>query len=222
VESGTRRRLLGATLGTLILASSAASAQQKPITLEYFSWSIFRLTSPNGQVVLTNPFVTNPDSPVKIEDFPKVDAIVVADVHQDEVGSSAEIALATGAKIITSFEMYSVWFEPRKVPLQQVLRSGPGDTNRIGGVRIRNVSSVHGSGTADKLNGGQAMGFFITFENGLTIYFAGSTDTTLDMTLWSSSSSPMWPSFAFPTGAIPRISWSRRGSSVPRTPISRR
>jgi L-ascorbate metabolism protein UlaG (beta-lactamase superfamily) len=37
---------------------------------------------------------------VKVEDFPKVDAIVVADGHQDEVGSSAEIALATGAKII--------------------------------------------------------------------------------------------------------------------------
>ena len=71
VESGTRRRLLSATLGTLILASSAASAQQKPVTLEYFSWSIFRLTSPNGQVVLTNPFVTNPDSPVKVEDFPR-------------------------------------------------------------------------------------------------------------------------------------------------------
>ena len=135
MDSGTRRRLLGAILGgaLVVLNSSAASAQQKPVTLEYFSWSIFRLTSPNGQVILTNPFVTNPDSPAKVEDFPKVDVIVVADGHQDEVGSSAEIALATGAKIITSFEMYNVWFEPRKVPLPQVLRSGPGDTNRIGG-----------------------------------------------------------------------------------------
>ncbi len=106
MESGTRGRLLGAILGgALVLTSSAASAQQKPVTLEYFSWSIFRLTSPNGQVILTNPFVTNPDSPVKVENFPKVDAIVVADGHQDEVGSSAEIALATGAKIVTSFEM---------------------------------------------------------------------------------------------------------------------
>jgi L-ascorbate metabolism protein UlaG (beta-lactamase superfamily) len=170
--------------------SASASAQPKPVTLEYFSWSIFRLTSPEGVVVLTNPFVTNPDSPVKVADFPKVDAIVVADGHQDEVGSSAEIALATGAKIITSFEMFNVWFEPRQVPVAQVLRSGPGDTNRIGGVRIRNVTSVHGSGTADKLNGGQAMGFFITFENGLTVYFAGSTDTTLDMTLWGRQFKP--------------------------------
>lgn len=192
MDRGSRRRVRGAVLSAvlIVLSSSAASAQQKPVTLEYFSWSIFRLTSPSGQVILTNPFVTNPDSPVKVEDFPKVDAIVVADGHQDEVGSSAEIALATGAKIITSFEMYNVWFEPRKVPVPQVLRSGPGDTNRIGGVKIRNVTSVHGSGTADKFNGGQAMGFFITFENGLTVYFAGSTDTTLDMTLWGKQFRP--------------------------------
>jgi L-ascorbate metabolism protein UlaG (beta-lactamase superfamily) len=172
------------------LWSAAASAAPKSVTLEFFSWSIFRLTSPEGTVILTNPFVTNPDSPVKVADFPKVDAIVVADGHQDEVGSSAEIALVTGAKIITSFEMYNVWFEPRKVPLPQVLRSGPGDTNRIGGVKIRNVTSVHGSGTADKFNGGQAMGFFITFDSGLTVYFAGSTDTTLDMMLWGRQFKP--------------------------------
>jgi L-ascorbate metabolism protein UlaG (beta-lactamase superfamily) len=178
-------RLVATMLGcALSLWSAAALAQQKPVTLEYFSWSIFRLTAPSGEVLLTNPFVTNPDSPVKVADFPKVDVIVVADGHQDEVGSTDEIALATGAKIVTSFEMFNVWFEPRKVPVEQVLRSGPGDTNKVGAIKIRNVTSVHGSGTADKLNGGQAMGFFITFENGLTVYFAGSTDTTLDMTLW--------------------------------------
>lgn len=191
MKDGIATNVVGALLGAaLVLTSSGAAAQQKPVTLEYFSWSIFRLTAPTGEVILTNPFVTNPDSPVKVADFPKVDAIVVADGHQDEVGSSAEIALATGAKVITSFEMYNVWFEPRKVPLPQVLRSGPGDTNRIGSVKIRNVTSVHGSGTADKLNGGQAMGFFITFGNGLTVYFAGSTDTTLDMTLWGKQFKP--------------------------------
>jgi L-ascorbate metabolism protein UlaG (beta-lactamase superfamily) len=169
--------IVGALPGTALAASDA-------VNIEWFSWSIFRITSPEGKVVLTNPFVTNPDSPVKVESFPKVDVIVVADGHRDEVGSSAEIALATGAKIITSFEMYNVWFEPRKVPLQQVVRSSPGDVNKIDGITVRNISSLHGSGTADKLYGGAAMGFMITFENGPTIYFAGSTAPTLDMTLW--------------------------------------
>src|SRR5439155_10251000 len=108
-------------------ARSASRSQTKPVSLEWFSWSIFRLTSPTGKVILINPFVTNPDSPVKVEDFPKVDVILVADGHADEVGSTDLIALKTGAQIITTFEMYSAYFEPRKVPLQQVRRSNPGD-----------------------------------------------------------------------------------------------
>lgn len=184
------RFVAAVTVSIVTLWSTTAMAQQKPVTLEYFSWSIFRLTAPGGEVILTNPFVTNPDSPVKVADFPKVDGIVVADGHADEVGSSAEIALATGAKVVTSFEMYNVWFQPRNVPLPQILRSGPGDTNMIGSVRIRNVTSVHGSGTSEKTDGGQAMGFFITFSNGLTVYFAGSTDTTLDMTMWGKRYKP--------------------------------
>jgi L-ascorbate metabolism protein UlaG (beta-lactamase superfamily) len=185
VKQRSSGRLTGAAVGCLLaLWSVAASAADKPVTLEFFSWSIFRLTSPEGTVILTNPFVTNPDSPVKVADFPKVDAIVVADGHRDEVGSADEIALATGAKIITSFEMYNVWFEPRKVPVEQVLRSGPGDWNKIGDILIRNIPSIHGSGTADKQYGGAAMGFMIKFENGLTVYFAGSTAPTLDMTMW--------------------------------------
>lgn len=175
----------GIALALVCLGWPAAGfAAGPPVKIEWFSWSIFRMTSPTGKVILTNPFVTNPDSKVKVADFPKVDAIVVADGHRDEVGSAAEIALATGAKVITSFEMYNVWFEPRKVPVEQMLRSSPGDWNKIGDIVIRNIPSLHGSGTADKMDGGFAMGFMIKFENGLTVYFAGSTAPTLDMTMW--------------------------------------
>lgn len=173
-----------AVLLLCVVGSGAAIAAGDPVKIEWFSWSIFRMTSPSGKVVLTNPFVTNPDSHVKVEDFPKVDIIVVADGHADEVGSAAEIALATHAKVITSFEMYSVWFEPRQVPLQQVVRSSPGDWTKSDGITIRNLGSIHGSGTEDKFYGGAAMGFMIKFENGLTVYFGGSTAPTLDMTMW--------------------------------------
>jgi L-ascorbate metabolism protein UlaG (beta-lactamase superfamily) len=169
-----------------MLASWAgqAPAQSGPVKMEWLSWSIFRFTSPTGKVVVTNPFVTNPDSPVKVVDFPKVDVILVADGHRDEVGSTDEIAIKTGAKIVTPFEMWTVYFEPRKVPEAQMHRSNPGDWFRLDGLTVRNVAAVHGSGTADKLNGGPAMGFMIHFENGLTVYFAGSTALTMDMQLW--------------------------------------
>src|SRR5215208_4160429 len=139
-------------IATIAASGSVGNAQTQlaksgPVKMEWFSWSIFRFTSPGDKVVLTNPFVTNPDSPVKVPDFPKVDVIVVADGHADEVGSTHEIALQTGAKVITTFEMWGHYFEPRKVPIQQALRSNPGDVNRIDGITIRNVNSVHGSGT---------------------------------------------------------------------------
>ncbi len=188
-----RQRLLIAVsvvVWTLGAGPAGAQAPTGTVKMEWFSWSIFRFTSPTGKVVLTNPFVTNPDSQVKVEDFPKVDVILVADGHADEVGSAAEIALKTGAKIVSAFEMASVYFEPRNVPVAQVLRSNPGDWNKIDGVTIRNVNSVHGSGTPDKLYGGAAMGFIIYFENGLTVYFAGSTALTFDMRIWGSLYKP--------------------------------
>jgi L-ascorbate metabolism protein UlaG (beta-lactamase superfamily) len=171
---------------TVMLAGWAgqAPAQSGAVKMEWLSWSIFRFTSPTGKVVVTNPFVTNPDSPVKVENFPKVDVILVADGHRDEVGSTDEIAIKTGAKIVTPFEMWTVYFEPRKVPEAQMHRSNPGDWFRLDGLTVRNVAAVHGSGTVDKLNGGPAMGFMIHFENGLTVYFAGSTALTMDMQLW--------------------------------------
>jgi len=158
--------------------------------MEWFSWSIFRFTSPTGKVVLTNPFVTNPDSPVKAADFPGADVVLVADGHPDEVGSADEIALKTGAKIITTGEMIRGYFEPRKVPMTQLLRGNPGDWHKLGGITIRSVNSVHGSGTVDKVYGGPALGFMVTFENGLTVYFAGSTALTMDMQLWGSLYKP--------------------------------
>lgn len=184
-------RLVGlAVLWTFVMWPSGAQAQTGSVKMEWLSWSIFRFTSPAGKVVVTNPFVTNPDSPVKVADFLKVDVIVVADGHPDEVGSADEIALKTGAKVVTTFEMFRAYFEPRNVPVAQVLRGNPGDWNKLDGITIRNVNSVHGSGTGDKMYGGVAMGFMITFEDGLTVYFAGSTALTLDMQLWGSLYKP--------------------------------
>ena len=184
MASGWRWVIGGAVAAMLAGWAGQAPAQSGAVKMEWLSWSVFRFTSPGGKVIVTNPFVKNPDSPVKVEDFPKVDVILVADGHGDEVGSTDEIAIQTGAKIVTPFEMWLVYFQPRNVPEAQMVRNNPGDWLKLDGVTIRNVAAVHGSGTSDKLDGGPAMGFIIHFENGLTVYFAGSTALTMDMQLW--------------------------------------
>ncbi len=183
--SFARRLTLAAAVGLLVTGWSLETlAQSKNPTLEWFSWSIFRLTSPSGKVFLINPFVVNPFSPVTVDDFKKVDYILVADGHGDEIGQTDKIALKTGAKIFTTFTYSRGYFEPRKIPARQIMRVGPGSRVRIDGMTVRAVTAVHGSTTRKGLSDASAMGFFITFENGLTVYFAGSTAVTMDMQLW--------------------------------------
>ncbi|MBI4247624.1 MAG: MBL fold metallo-hydrolase [Candidatus Rokubacteria bacterium] len=182
--------LVVAVVAGVVAATAGAAAQSAPVKLEWLSWSHFRFTSPGGKVILTNPFVENPDSPIKVADIPKADIIVVADGHRDEVGSADEIAVKTGAMILGASELMRNYFAPRNFPEKQYLVTNPGDWHKVGGITIRGVNAVHGSGTIDKGYGGPALGFIIHFENGLTVYFAGSTALTLDMQLWGSLYKP--------------------------------
>src|ERR1041384_7218731 len=73
---------LSALAVVFVSAGSAAPAAQSAggtVSVEWFGWSHYRFTSPTGKVILTNPFTSNPDSPIKPEDIEKADLIVVAD-----------------------------------------------------------------------------------------------------------------------------------------------
>src|SRR5262249_35877613 len=71
----------------------------------------------------------------------------------------------------------------------QVIHGNPGGRYTLGGITLRMVGSVHGSGlpapTLQTPYGGPASGVFITFENGWTVYFSGSTEATQDQALWA-------------------------------------
>ena len=190
--------LMSVAVAALLLAAvgSTASAQQPAggvVNLEWFGWSFYRFTSPSGMVILTNPFAANPDSPVKAEDVTKADLIFTADGHGDEVGSAVAIAQSTGAKLWVPFEL-GAWFTEQGVPMDQVLRSNPGGRLKMGDVTLRMVGSVHGSGLSAPSPrtpyGGPAAGVFITFENGWTVYFSGSTPAMADQALWAQMYKP--------------------------------
>lgn len=68
-------------------------------------------------------------------------------------------------------------------------RRNPGGRFAWKGVTIRVVGAVHGtserdpSGDYKPIYGGVAGGFVLTFENGYTVYFTGSSAATQDMAL---------------------------------------
>jgi L-ascorbate metabolism protein UlaG (beta-lactamase superfamily) len=174
-----------------------ADAQTGPVKVEWLGWSFYRLTSPTGKVILTNPFITgNADAAVKLEDIAKADLILVADGHGDEIGDTVAIAKKTGAKTVSPFEL-GTWFVAKGVPEAQVQRRNPGSRLVWEGITIRVVGAVHGSGSGQATDsdrapiyGGAAVGFIVTFENGWTVYFTGSSAATQDMALWGEAYKP--------------------------------
>lgn len=189
--------MLAACAAVVLIAfvPTSVAAQGGTVTLEWFGWSHFRFTSVNGKVILVNPFLTNPDSTVSLDDLQAVDLILPADGHGDEIGQTFEIAQKTGARIFAPFEL-GTHFMARGIPTAQVIRSNPGQRMVMDGITIRMVNSVHGSGLAlqdgalSQGYSGPAAGFYITFENGWTVYFTGSSAATQDQALWGANYKP--------------------------------
>lgn len=181
-------------VGLILMGAQILFAQERgEVKMEWLSHSHFRFTSPKGKILLTNPHLDNPDNKTKLEEITKADVIVVADGHRDEIGKAPEIAARTGAKIVTPRELgigYLKMFA--KVPDQQLVLAGIGDRFNLDGITVRVVHSIHGSGTPEPTApyGGNAAGFIITFENGLTVYFTGSTGIHSDIALYASLYKP--------------------------------
>jgi L-ascorbate metabolism protein UlaG (beta-lactamase superfamily) len=85
--------------------------------------------------------------------------------------------------VIANYEV-CLWLEAKGI--QNTAPMGQGGTQRIGDISVTMVNAVHGSSAIDEgrvVYLGQAAGYVIRFEDGLTIYFAGDTDLFGDMRL---------------------------------------
>jgi len=177
--------------------------------IEWLTWSFFRITTPSGKVILTNPWYNNPDSSIGLEDIPEADIILIPTGHPDEVGDALEVAAKTGATIVASHEEIGSWRDEDSTFGDPIIFNNviiqseavqPGTTVTIDGITIRAVNAIHGNGDT----GGPPMGFFITMEDGYTIYYSGSTDITLDMKLWGELFKPDIALLYLASGQDPR------------------
>ena len=202
--------ILAALVSIAVLMPASLSRAEGGVKIEWLTWSFFRITTPGGKVILTNPWYKNPDSKISLDDIPKADIILVPTGHPDEVGNALEIAAKTGATIVASHDLVNlVWKDKGAGFRDPVTFQGitiktenfqPGTTKTIDGITIRAVTALHGNWST----GGPAMGFFITMENGYTIYFSGSTDLTLDMKLWGELFKPDAAILYLASGQNPR------------------
>jgi L-ascorbate metabolism protein UlaG (beta-lactamase superfamily) len=152
--------------------------------ITWFGHSAFRLDFA-GKAVLIDPFFTG--NPAFVSDksvaMKGVTHIVLTHGHADHVGDTLEIARATGAPVITNYDL-CMWLSGKG--LEKFDPMNTGGTTDQGGFTVTLVRADHSSG--DIKDGmpiylGNPCGVIIKAPGEPTVYHFGDTDVFSDMGL---------------------------------------
>ncbi len=165
------------------LAAHAQGAAEK-VKVEWLGHEFYRFTSPKGVVIVTSPWLTNPDGPVALTDLPKVDFILVPNAHNDDMGNPIEIAAPTGATVLAPGPL-GRWLVDKGLKQEQFRRAGIGDRFTLKGITFKIGPNAHDNTLPTGADGGPAASFFITFENGFTIFYPGHSTLLGDLPLYA-------------------------------------
>ena len=179
----------------LSLAVLPALAQGK-VELQWFGQSCFKITTPGGKVIVTDPWILqNPTTPPELKNldaFGKVDLILVTHAHFDHFADAPALAKKNNAPIIGPQGLHSTMNTYGIVPPELTVRMGKGGTYAPwggSGVKITATHAEHDSelvwpdaqGHKQVYNGGEPFGYIIEMENGFKIYHMGDTGLFTDM-----------------------------------------
>jgi len=184
-------------VAVLALTSQAAAQETK---LKWFGHAAFSITTPNGQVLLIDPWLRNPSNPEGKDNkdalaaVSKVDYILLTHGHRDHVGDAVEIAKKTGALLIANPELAGNLVKLTDFPAKQaqdnIMQMGGEIQIADGEVTIAMTEAVHSSSVfnpkagpnePERAYGGSPAGFVIMIRNGPTIYHTGDTAYFKDM-----------------------------------------
>jgi L-ascorbate metabolism protein UlaG (beta-lactamase superfamily) len=183
----------------LLCFVSRATAQETKI--KWYGHAAFSITTPNGKVLLIDPWLNNPSNPEAkdgkdpLSAVGKVDYILLTHGHRDHVGDAVALARKTGAALISNPELAGNLVKLADFPSKQAETDaimGIGGEIQIadGEVTVAMTPAIHsssvfnpkaGANEPERAYGGNPAGFVIIIKNGPTIYHSGDTAYFKDM-----------------------------------------
>lgn len=138
------------------------------------------LIETGNKILLVDPFITGNEKAkdqINIENL-KTDYILVTHAHQDHILDVEAIAKASGATIVSNYEI-AVYYQEKGFKAHPMNHGGQWNFD-FG--TLKYVNAIHTSSFPDGSYGGQPGGFIIS-SKGKNIYVAGDTALTMDMKL---------------------------------------
>jgi L-ascorbate metabolism protein UlaG (beta-lactamase superfamily) len=166
-----------------------ANAGQGTVRLEWLGELFYRLTSPQGGVVLTSPWLENLDTVVQLDELVRTDLILVPNAHRDDLGDPIPVAAASGATVVAPAPL-GRWLIDNGLEASQFRRAGIGDLFTLNNLRVKVGPSAHDNALPTGADGGPAASYFITFENGFTVFYNGHSSLIADLALYAAVYQP--------------------------------
>ncbi len=155
------------------------------VKLEWLGHEFYRLVSPNGVVVVTSPWLGNPDGPVPKESLARTDFILVPNAHNDDMGAPEEVHLVSGAMVFAPGPLGKWLIDNRGLKQESFRRAGIGDLVEAKGLQFRFLPSHHDNTLPNGADGGPAAAFLVRFENGFTVFYCGHSTMISELALYA-------------------------------------
>lgn len=189
-------RVLLTSLFLLFLVTGPALAQGGQTEVLWLGQSAFRITSPGGKVIVTDPWLrTNPKTPAGFKELTalgKVDAILVTHGHFDHIADAPDLARLNNIPMWAPGGLNQTLTTLGVMPGDKLPRFNKGGTVQPApGIKVTATHAEHSSeyvhrdeaGKQHTHVGGEPVGYIIEMENGFRIYHLGDTDVFGDMKL---------------------------------------